>query len=133
LGATLVDATQVTGYVPQGYATSAVVLFVGYGPNALSVVATNGRLILNNGSHRAYALRDAGFTHAWAVVQHATRPEDLSILPVVQQNPQPYIQSSRPPLLKDYFNSQLTKVVNVPSRAREVKVQFGFEALDSPA
>jgi hypothetical protein len=133
LGATMLDASQITGYTPQGYAHSAVVLFIGYGPNALSVVVVNGRLILNNGSHRAYALREAGFTHAWAVVQKVVRQEDLTILPTVQQNLALYVQSPRPPMLKDYFNPTLRKVINVPTKVREIKVQYGVEALDAPA
>jgi hypothetical protein len=132
LGAALVDASQVSGYVPPGRATSAVVLFVGYGVNALSVVNINGRLILNNASHRAYALKAAGATHVPAIVHDLTREHELALIPAVQQNRELYLQSPRPPMLKDYFNPTLHEMIEVPRRARQVRLQFGMEALDAP-
>jgi len=133
LGSALLDATAVTGYSIPGHVESVVVLFVGYGINALAVVDAGGRLILNNGSHRAYALRKAGATHAWAVVQQASKEEDLSIMPVVQQNVELYLRSTRPPMLRDYFNPDLVASIEVPRRNRQVKLQFGLEQLDVPS
>jgi hypothetical protein len=132
LSARLLDATQVTGHITSGRAHSAVVLQVGYGVNALNVVNVNGRLILNNGSHRAYALRAAGVTHAPAVIQTVTRPDELSIVPQVQQNPDMYLATPRPPMLKDYFNPILSQVVEAPRRLRQVRLQFVMEQFDAP-
>ena len=78
LGVRLLDASRVTAPAPSGRAHTAVVLFVGYSVNALSVANVNGRLILNNGSHRAYALRSAGITRVPALVQAITREDQLS-------------------------------------------------------
>jgi hypothetical protein len=132
LGSALVDASQVTGYIPIGHAQSAVVLFIGYGMNALSVVSANGRLVLSNGSHRAYALMAAGITHVPAVIQNATRDDELQIVPKVLQDKQLYLHSPRPPMLKDYFNESLHEVVNAPPRCRQIRVQFGQEPMDTP-
>jgi hypothetical protein len=132
LGAALLDASQITGYTPQGRAHSAVVLYIGYGVNALNVLKIGGRLILNNGSHRAYALMAAGIKTVPAVVQEAAREEDLGFAPLVQQNRKLYLEHSRPPMLKDYFNNSLHQIVQVPRRSRQVRLQFGMEPQDVP-
>ena len=132
LGASLLDASQVSGYVPPGRARYALVMYLGYGANALNVVGINGRLILNNGSHRAYALRASGLTHVPAVVQIATREDGLAIVPPVKQNVPLYLQNPRPPMLKDYFNDSLHEVVNAPLSSRQIRLQFGVEQTDVP-
>ena len=132
LGARLLDASNVGGHTPAGKATAAVVLYVGYGINALSVININGRLVLNNGSHRAYALRSAGINRAISVVQSLSRPDELVTMPVVQQNQDLYLHSPRPPMLKDYFNPDLMDVIEAPRRVRQVSLQFGMNQLDAP-
>jgi hypothetical protein len=109
LGSALVDPAQVSGFTPSGRARYAVVLYVGYGPNALNVVSINGRLILNNGSHRAYALMSVGITHVPAVIQHARREDNLVIIQPVQQNTQLYLQHPRPPMLRTTSMSHFMK------------------------
>jgi hypothetical protein len=132
LGAALLDASQITGYTPSGRAHSAIVLYVGYGVNALNVLSIGNRLILNNGSHRAYALMAAGITAVPAIVQDVAREEELSSFPAIQQNKRLYLESPRPPMLKDYFNSSLYQVVQMPRRFRQIRLQFGMEPQDVP-
>lgn len=132
LEARLLDASQVTGHTTAGRPHSAVVLQVGYGVNALSVVTINGRMILNNGSHRAYALRAAGVTQVPAVVQTVTRQDELAMVPQVLQNPETYLASQRPPMLKDYFDPALHEVIESPRRVRQVRLQFGVDHADAP-
>ncbi len=132
LGATLLDASQVTGYTPQGRAHSAVVLYVGYGTNALNVLSVENRLVLNNGSHRAYALMAAGFNAVPALVQDVSREEEFSVAPPVQQNKKLYLEHPRPPMLKDYFNNSLHQIVQVPRRSRQIRLQFGIDPADVP-
>jgi len=132
LGAALIDASQVTGYVPGGRATSAIVLFVGYGVNALSVININGRLVLNNGSHRAYALKAAGVAQVPAVIQDVAHEHELSVVSHVQQNQQLYLHNQRPPMLKDFFNPALHHVIEAPRRSRQVRLQFAMDTLDAP-
>jgi hypothetical protein len=132
LGAALLDASQITGYTPTGRAHSAVILYVGYGTNALNVLNVENRLVLNNGSHRAYALIAAGFNAVPALVQDVTREEELSVAPPVQQNKKLYLEHPRPPMLKDYFNSSLHQVVEMPRRSRQIRLQFGVEPSDVP-
>jgi hypothetical protein len=46
-----------------------VAIAVGYGANFLAAAHVEGRLILWNGSHRAYALRAAGHTHVPCLIK----------------------------------------------------------------
>ena len=68
---------QVTGYRPFGPVAGVVGLVVGFGSGYLNVIACEGRLVLNNGYHRAYALRELGVTHAPAVVQEVQRADEV--------------------------------------------------------
>jgi hypothetical protein len=107
---------------------------VGYGSNYLNAVHVENRLVLNNGSHRAFALREAGIKQVPCIVQHVSRRDELElVLPLLQQHPELYLTHPRPPVLKDYFDAQLRKLVAVPRRLRHVRVTFGVEQLDLPA
>jgi hypothetical protein len=134
LEATLLQPNQVTGQYFQGPVSGIVALMVGYGSNFLNVVQAEGRLILNNGSHRAYALRSLGVTHAPCVIQHLSRREELEFVgnQDLQSKPDLYLRAARPPLLKDYFDPHLRSVLRVPRRSRQVKITFGLEVLDVP-
>jgi hypothetical protein len=132
LGSALLDASQVTGHTVPGRAQSAVVLYIGYGMNALSVMSVNGRLVLSNGSHRAYALMAAGLTQVPALIQQVTREDELQIAPKVLQDKQLYLQNPRPPMLKDYFLGSLHEVIYSPRRNRQIRVQYVQEQMDTP-
>jgi hypothetical protein len=106
---------------------------VGFGSNFLNVVSVDRRLILNNGSHRAYALRELGITHVPCIVQVVSRREELELFPPVYANPDLYLKSARPPLLKDYFNDELRKIVRVPRKLRQIRAVVQFEQVDMPA
>jgi len=135
LEAALLQANQVTGHRSQGPISAVIALMVGYGSNFLNVVEAEGRLILNNGSHRAYALRSAGIAHAPCVVQHLSRREELEVVgnQELQATPDLFLRAPRPPLLKDYFDPQLRSVLRVPRRSRQVRITFGVEVLDVPS
>jgi hypothetical protein len=135
LEAVLLDPSQIQSLATAGRAIAVLGLVVGYGSNYLSAVQIENRLVLNNGSHRAYAMRDLGLTHAPCLVERVSRRDELELtgLLAVQQNPDRYLKDPRPPLLKDYFDPRLTKVVPVQRKNRLVKVSFGTEANDIPA
>jgi hypothetical protein len=92
----------------------AVALFgisVGFGSNFLSAVRSGKRTLLQNGYHRSYALRSAGFTHAWCVVEHVTRKDELRLTAngQVADDPEFYFASKRPPILRDFFDDRLAR------------------------
>lgn len=135
LEATLLRPGQVQEYSATGPLSGVVGLMVGYGSNYLNAIRVDGRLILNNGSHRAHALRQLGITHVPCVVQNVTRREELEVVASGDfgQNPDRYLGSPRPPVLKDYFDPQLTKRLQVHRKLRQVTVSFGVQAMDVPA
>lgn len=135
LEVTPLSADQLTGYASQGPISGVVAMVVGFGSNFLNVIHAENRLVLNNGSHRAYALRDFGITHVPGIVQHVTRRDELEVVAPgdLSAKPDLYLRGARPPLLKDYFDATLRSIVPVPRRNRQVKVMFGVEAVDVPA
>ncbi|MEP7227244.1 MAG: hypothetical protein ABI785_07780 [Gemmatimonadales bacterium] len=134
LGAELIDPQAINQPVSSGYPSAVLGVVVGYGSNFLSAVASHGRMVLNNGSHRAYALRELGITRVPAVVQHVQSKEELTIVSSgdLTANPDRYLADIRPPLLRDYFDPALRKIVAVERHARQVRIQFAQEQLDVP-
>ena len=70
----------IEGYTHPGALVGVVGLAVGFGTNFLNAIRAENRLILNNGSYRAYALRDMGFTHGPCVVQHVSTRDELDVV-----------------------------------------------------
>lgn len=110
-------------------------LALGYSANCLSAISIGGRLILFNGSHRAYSLRGMGMTRAPCVVLKVGNRDELELLGIaeVSQHPDRYLDSPRPPLLKDYFDGALRKVVKIARKNRVVRLQFVYDQTDMPA
>jgi len=117
----------------KGNPVAHVVISLGFGTNLLNVVAIENRLVLNNGSHRAYFLRELGITRAPCVIQYVSRRDELELVGgELHEHPDRYLKAARPPLLKDYFDPNLRKVVAVAKKNRSVRVQFGYEQIDVP-
>jgi len=110
-------------------------LAIGYGSNFLNVLHVEDRLILANGSHRAYALRDIGVSQIPCLVQRITRRDELELVASgdLATNPDRYLKSARPPMLRDYFDPALRKIVPVYRKNRVVRIQYGIEQTDIPA
>jgi hypothetical protein len=124
--AELLRPDQAPGYQPIGPLAGIVGLMVGYGSNFLSVIESDKRMLLHNGHHRAYALRDLGITHAPCIVQTVTRVEELRLVATrsVAEDPAFYFASKRPPILKDFFDPKLRKVHRVRAAANVIEVSF---------
>jgi hypothetical protein len=129
------QAHNITQYPPPGTLAGVVGIAVGFGSNFLNAIHVDNRLILNNGSHRAYALRDLGFTHAPCIVQFVSSRDELDVVPSgdLKENPELYLRHPRPPLLKDYFNPNLRKIAPVRRRLRQVTVKFEVDEGFVPA
>lgn len=115
-----------------GYIVSAP---VGFSANMLSAFHAEGRLVLGNGSHRAYALREAGITHVPCLIQLVSRRDELSAIAAgsdFAQNPDAYLTDPRPPLLRDYFDDALRVVAPVARKQRQVRIQISVEQVDVP-
>jgi hypothetical protein len=135
LGAMPLDPKNVAEYPPPGALVGVVGLGVGFGSNCLSVISAYDRLILHNGSHRAFALRDLGITHAPCIIQHIYSREELNVVAssAVAERPDVFVKQPRPPMLRDYFDPQLRKIVPVIRRLRQVTVKFEVDESYVPA
>src|SRR5437899_11154194 len=122
-------AGRIKDYPPPGDVVGVVGIAVGFGPNFMNAVYAENRLILNNGSHRAYALRKLGITHVPCIVQHVSSRDELDVVASseVCSNPDLYLQRPRPMMLRDYFHPKLHKVMPVHRRSRQVTVRFEVE------
>lgn len=115
---------QVAGLASPDPVSALVGVAVGYGSNMLHAIRVDDRLILQNGYHRAYALRSLGLTHAVCAIQTVTRRDELKLVasdPVVAA-PEFYCRAARPPLLKDYFDPKIAKLLNVRKMTRVIEV-----------
>jgi hypothetical protein len=124
--AALLEPRHLTGFEASGAITGFVGLLLGFGCNFLNVLRVGKRLLLNNGYHRACALRALGVTHAPCVIQTATRIDELAAVAKgeVVDDAEFYFESARPPLLKDYFDERIRTSVPIRPQAREIEINF---------
>lgn len=134
LETTMLRPDQIHEHEWTGFPASIVAFPFGFGTNVLTAIEVGKRLVLNNGSHRAYALRDMGISKVPCLIQRVSRRDELEVVAneQVAKNADYYLAAPRPPLLKDYFDPQLRKIVRVPKRAHQVKLTVAVEPLDIP-
>jgi len=123
---TLLRSDQIAGYDSMGAVSGVVGLVVGFGSNFLNAVQVGKRVLLNNGYHRAVALRALGITHAPCIIQTASRVDELqiSVRSRVAEDPEFFFESARPPLLRDFFDPRIYKMLPVRQRTRHIEVSF---------
>ena len=107
-------------------------LVVGFGSNQMNVLRSDNRMLLNNGYHRACALRAMGITHAPCVVQTVTRRAELAVTAPqrVIDDAAFYFKAARPPLLKDLFDPRVSKIVPVHRMRKVVEISFETRVFD---
>lgn len=135
LGSIMLKPSEVSRKQLHGSIVGIVGLMVGFGSNFLNVIHNKKRLVLSNGSHRAYVLRDLGITHAPAIIQEIESDEDLRLVDssALRNNPELYFENPRPPMLKDYFNPQLRKLLTVPRQLRQIRIEFETQEVFVPS
>jgi len=126
LGTMKLQAGNIQDYPPPGNLAGVVGLAVGFGSNFMNAIYAENRLILNNGSHRAYALRKMGVTHVPCIVQHVSLREKLDVVAAskVVDNLDYYLKHPRPSMLRDYFNPKLHRVMPVHRQLRQITIKF---------
>jgi len=135
LGAMKLQADNIQDYPPPGNLAGVVGIAVGFGSNFMNAIYAENRLILNNGSHRAYALRKMGVTHVPCIVQHVSSREKLDVVAAskVVDNLDYYLKHPRPSMLRDYFNPKLHRVMPVHRQLRQITVKFEVDQEYVPA
>jgi hypothetical protein len=135
LGPMRIGPAHLTGYPPPGDLVGVIGAAVGFGSNFMGAIYAERRLILHNGSHRAYTLRKMGITHAPCIIQHASSRDELDLVASseVREHPDRYLKDPRPSMLKDYFNPKLHTVMAVHRRLRQISVKLEIEETYVPA
>ena len=135
LGVMELGPEHIKNYAPPGNMVGVIGIAVGFGSNFLNAVYAKNRLILRNGSHRAYALRSIGVTHVPCIVQHPRSREELELVgpSEMRRDPKLYLENPRPPMLRDYFNAELNMVFPVRRRHHVVAVEFEVDENVVPA
>jgi hypothetical protein len=135
LGYMALESGNLQNYAPPGNLVGIVGIPVGFGSNFMNAIRVERRLILNNGSHRAYALRRMGVTHVPCIVQHCSTREEMEVVACsqVRRNPDLYLTHKRPPMLRDYLDPRLHMVMPVRRRLRQVTVKFEVQEDFVPA
>jgi len=128
----LLRPDQICNHDMSGSIGGVVGLVVGYGSNFLNVIRADDRLLLNNGYHRACALRAAGITHAPCIIETVSRRDELDMVATseVSKTPSLYFKAPRPPLLKDFFDPKIRKSLPVYRSKRMVEVKFKIQDFD---
>jgi len=124
--ASVLRSEQIRDYASFGPIGGILGLVVGFSSNFMSVISSDSRLLLNNGYHRACALREVGVTHAPCVIQTVTRRDELAVTAGDRVNEAPafYFKAARPPLLKDFFDPRIGKLLPVRRTRRVIEVSF---------
>jgi len=135
LGAMKLQADNIQDYPPPGNLAGVLGIAVGFGSNFMNAIYAENRLILNNGSHRAYALRKMGVTHVPCIIQHVSSREKLDVVAAseVTDKPKYYLEHPRPSMLRDYFNPKLHKVMPVHRQLRQITIKFEVDQEYVPA
>ncbi|HYD24561.1 MAG TPA: hypothetical protein VEB68_07170 [Croceibacterium sp.] len=108
---------------------------VGFGSNFVSGVRSGKRVLLQNGYHRCYALRSAGITHAWCVVEHVTRKDELRLTAneTVAEDPEFYFAAWRPPILRDFFDPRIARPLLTRPMECAIEVEIKVRSSSSTA
>lgn len=124
----LLRPDQIDDYQSFGPISGVVGLVVGFSSNFLTGVrqGDDGRVLLKNGYHRAYAMRDMGITHAPCIIQTVTSRDELSLAvsSKVAQNLDFYFASARPPMLRDFFDPRIRKVFQIYKTLKMIEIEF---------
>lgn len=129
LDAQVLDPVDVRQEGVMGHPQAVVALSVGFSANLLNGVRYNGRVAINNGHHRALALRRMGFTHAPCLIQPCASMDDLGQAATRElcDNHELYFQAPRPPLLRDFDHPKLTLTLKAPRLQRVVTLRVEVE------
>ena len=116
-----------------GLPAAAVIAFVGYGGAPINVLQWGGRVVLNNGFHRVYALRSIGVTEIPVVIQRVGNPQ-LEFPPQVAGLPKEYLLGApRPVVMKDFFEDGFAITLKVRDRLKMVTLGIALNQYDVPA
>jgi hypothetical protein len=129
----LLRGDELAGLGTHGPVAAALALSVGFGANFMTAIRSDGRILLDNGYHRAYTLRALGLTHAPCIVETVTRLDELRLTAneSVSGDPAFYFRAKRPPMLKDFFDPKLTRRLSVRPMQTLIEVEVKVRSWNS--
>jgi hypothetical protein len=129
LDAQVIEPVNIQQAPVMGHPQAVVALSVGFSANLLNTVRFNGRIALNNGHHRAIALRALGLTHVPCLIQPCASMEDVqqAASSEIVHNADLYFDSPRPPLLRDFDNPLLAHPFASPRRRRVLTIKVDVQ------
>lgn len=135
LDVAVVDPSTIAHYEPVGAASHAIVIYLGFSDNVISATRVGKRVILTNGSHRAYLLRSLGFRHIPCLITDASDSDlsDILLPAAIKQDREFYLRSARPPLFKDYNDARLTQVVPTARKNYVLRAKLDLKRTTVPA
>jgi hypothetical protein len=130
LAATLLDPADLGGLPVPGHPRAALALSVGFSSNVMNVVRLGNRVVLNNGHHRALALRALGVRHLPCIIQVCSSFAELREAAPAEifDNSDLYFESPRPPLLRDYDHPGLVQRLHAPRLRRQLRLTVKVES-----
>ena len=131
LGSRVLTGSDIPKLDVPGHTQAVACIALGFSSNVLNAIRFGKRLVLNNGYHRAYALRAMGVTHAPCVIQVCSHWEEvgLAVGGEMYDNGHPYFDVARPPLLRDFFDARL--IHRVATRPTERHIHLAVETTSS--
>lgn len=129
-----VEPDAIQNFNPVGSASHAIVMYVGFSDNVISATRSGNRIILINGSHRVYALRELGFRYVPCLLIDASEADvsDFLLPAAVKQDRAFYLDAPRPPLFKDYADPRLTRIVPVIRKTSVLKAKLDLQKSSVP-
>lgn len=119
-------------YSGGGVPVAAIISFVGYGVQPVSLYKVGKRYILNNGFHRVYTLRSLGIEYIPVLVKkiHDVR---INFPNSFMGFPREYILGSpRPTLMKDFFEPGFIVPIQCKKRIKSIEVKVTGTSLEIP-
>ena len=113
-----------------GHAQAVLALGLGPSCNVVEVIRWGSRLVLQNGHHRAHALRSLGLSHMPCVIQVCSSWDEVERVAheAILEHSDLYFELPRPPLLRDFDNPRLTQPVRTPRLQRQLRLSFQVES-----
>ncbi|TND08343.1 MAG: hypothetical protein FD123_2374 [Bacteroidetes bacterium] len=119
-------------YSGGGVPVAAIISFVGYGVQPVSVYKVGKRFILNNGFHRVYALRSLGIKEIPVLVKKVHNSK-INFPNNFLGFPKEYIlDSPRPTLMKDFFEPGFVVPIHCKKRVKIIEVRSNGNSLEVP-
>lgn len=126
----VLGAAELCAAAVQGHVQAQVCASIGFSANLVNAVRYRGRVVLNNGHHRAHALRAMGITHIPCLIQACGSEQELrqAATREIVDNSALYFEAPRPPLLRDFDHPGLTLAVQAPRLRRQVRVSIHVDS-----